>query len=152
MSLFTKTDAINLLDLKKREHDILAQILKLTEDQAGFLAADDIEGFDKSLSSRQQLIEGIDRLHQESDGLMQSYISYSESPEGTKIRDIEELRRQIRDLLEKCSIQNERNAAAAKEILQGYTDRINELNISKKGIQSYIQTVESNSELIDKTT
>ena len=152
MSEFTHDDSVRLIALLEQELEAFNNILKLTEEQSELIAADEIEAFDKSLDSRQELMEIINRLHQESDVLMQSYTSFSEADTSRRIDGIDETGEQIREILAICAALNEKNTAEAKERSESYVDRINKLNLSRKSLGSYIQNVESNSELIDKRT
>ena len=150
MSTFTKADATRLLDLLELEVKIYEQMLQLTQEQEKLLAADEIEAFDKSLDSRQRLIERINGLHQEPDALMQSYHSFSDGNGGRKIAAIEKAAVQVRELLLKCSQLNEKNKGQAMEKSQGYSSRIDELSLKRKSLGSYMQNVDNNSDLFDK--
>ena len=150
MSVFTADNAARLLDLLGKEQEIFGQIRETTEKQTELIEADDIEGFDKSLDSRQELIEKINGLHQETELLMQSYMSYSTSHAGGKIEKIDKAIEQLQNTIAECAKMNEKNTAAAKQRAEDYAERSGKLNIGRKSLGSYMQTVESNSEMFDK--
>ena len=74
---FSSKEEARLLELLGEEQAIFERIRALTGEQATLIAADDMEAFNGSLDSRQELIEKINGLHQETNVLMQSYISFS---------------------------------------------------------------------------
>ena len=152
MSKYTKISETRLLELLREELELFAQMREQTIKQAGLLAADDVEAFDKSLDLRQGLIEKINGLHQESDVLMQSYISYSTAPSGKKSGAVDEARAKLRSIITECHDQNTKNIALIKEKSEGHTKRIEELSTSKKTLGAYALTVPDNSELFDKKT
>ena len=141
-----------LLEAIRQETEAFGQMLEMTKGQAELIAADDIEGFDKSLDRRQKHIEKINGLHQGTGVLMQSYISHMRSAGGKKNIDIEAASAQLRDLIAKCAEINEKNMTAAKEKAEGYTQRIDKLSKDRKTLGSYIQTVENVPEMFDKMT
>ena len=150
MSDFTAGNAEDLLEPLRKELDVLGQVRELTEKQAELIAADDIDGFNRSLDSRQGHIEKINGLHQESDVLMQSYMSYLDSAGGKSIKEIDEALAQIRDALAECTALNDSNITAAKEKAEGYIKQIGKLSLNRKNIGAYIQDVENKPEMFDK--
>ena len=151
MSEFTRDNAVRLLGLLRKEHELFEQMLKLTEKQKELLAADDIEELDKSLDRRQEIIEKINGLHQESNLLMQSYMSYQKAPGKKKVNEIEAASKQLKDTIAKCAALNEKNTAAANEKNKAYTEQIDKLSSARKSIGSYIQPIENDPEMFDKT-
>ena len=150
MSKFTSADIERLSKLLSDELELHEKIQKLTEKQTQLLAKDDIEGFDSSLDKRAELIEKIKGLHQESDTLMQSYVSDTASEK--KSDSIEKLREQIRKALETCAGLNDENIAAMKEKTEEQAKKIDEQRAKGKGIGGYAQSVPNTPEVFDKKT
>ena len=150
MSEFTVDSAGDLLERLGKELEILGRVRELTEKQAELLAADDIDGFNMSLDGRQEHIERINGLHQESDVLMQSYMSYQASSGGKSIKEIDETLARIRDVLAECAALNDGNITAAKEKAEGYIKQIGKLSLNRKSLGAYIQDVENKPEIFDK--
>jgi len=149
---FSRDDAKRLQELLEHELGKLRQVFELTSMQAELLASDDIDAFDSSLDSRQELIEEINGLHQESDVLMQSYISVTSSGAAEKADGIEKAAADARAILESCAELNEKNATAAKEKAEEYIKRIGKLSLSRKSLRLYTTDVPNKPELFDKTT
>ena len=143
------TSAKQLTQLLSDELEVYGKILKLTEEQTKLLAKDDIEAFNNSLDKRETFIEKIKGLHQESDPLMQSYISISGSSKG-KIKEIENLKKQIQDILTKCAGLNENNIETMNEKTQEHTKKIDDQSSKRKGIGVYAQSVPNMPEVFDK--
>jgi len=133
------------------ELEIYKQIRKLTEEQVELLDKDDIEAFNDSLTKREELIGKIKGLHQETDPLMQSYASLSES-NGGKDSNIETHRKQIREIIEFCAKTNDSNIAVMREKTEKHTKKIDEQSAKRKGIGGYVQSVPNNPEMFDKKT
>jgi len=152
MSIFTKEMEARLLQLLDKELELFSQMREQTMKQAEFLTADNTSAFDKSLEIRQQLINKINGLHQESDPLMQSYLSFSAAPGNKKSRAIEAAEEKRTALISECIALNEENIAAVTKKSESYTERITKLSSSKKGIGAYIQSVPNDAELFDKKT
>jgi len=152
VNIISRDEETRLLELLGEEQKLFEQIHGLTVQQAELLAADDIEAFDKSLDSRQELIEKINGLHQETNILMQSYISFSGSPGGMKSAAAEAALESLRDKISLCAELNEKNMAAAKEMAEDYIKRIGKLSLSRKSLGAYALSVPNNSELFDKKT
>ena len=151
MKEFTRDNAVRLLGLLRKEHELFEQMLKLTEQQTELLSADDIEAFDKSLDRRQEIIEKINGLHQESNILMQSYMSHHNTSGKKRINEIETASKQMQDTIAKCAALNEKNTTLAKAKTKTYTQQIDKLSTARKGIGSYIQPIENDPEMFDKT-
>ena len=143
------SDRERLTKLLGEELKLLKQIQKLTEKQTELLSGDDIDPFDDSLNKRQQLIEKINGLHQDSDSLMQSYVS---TPLDEADNEIEVLRAQIKELLEICAKRNNENMDALKAKETEHTKKIDEQSKKRKGIGGYAQAVPNIPEMIDKKT
>ena len=150
MSVFTVDNAEDLLEPLRQELEILGRISEQTKRQAEMITADDIDGFNGSLGSRQEHIEKINRLHQESDVLMQSYLSYRDSAGGKGVKEIDETIALIRDALAECSALNDINITAAKEKAEGYIKQIGKLSLNRKSLGAYIQDIENKPEMFDK--
>jgi len=149
VSKLASADMERLSKLLGNELEIYGEIQKLTEKQADLLAKDDIEGFDSSLDKRAELIEKIKGLHQESDPLMQSYVSVSTNEDTTDSK-IEELRKQINEILEVCAGLNDKNIASMKVKTEEHTKKIDEQRAKGKGIGGYAQSVPNTPEVFDK--
>ena len=147
MSKNKNDDHARLKELLESELDAYEQLLILAEAQAKLLAKDDIDAFDKSLDEGQKFIEKINGLHQESKALMQSYMS---APAGEKDADIDSLAVKIRGVLKECAGLNVKNAASAQERIEGYTEKIDKLSASRKGIGGYAQSVPNTPEMFDR--
>jgi len=100
-----------LSKLLEKELEILKQIQMLSGKQTQSLAEDDVDALNSSLDKTQELMEKINGLHQESDPLMQSYISSSGGEAGSKI---EKLKQQIEDIVESCAEVNSKNTETIK--------------------------------------
>ena len=152
MIRFSKEDLSQLLSLLGQELGIMKQMRELTENQADLLAADDIDAFDKSLESRQALIDNMSGLHQESDVLMQSYITFSKSKGGKKIDAVETAAEDLRKAIKECADINSRNAARAKEKSEEYSKQIEKLALERKSIGAYALSVPNDPEHFDTKT
>ena len=152
MNDFSQIDESRLLVLLGEELDIFRQIGSLSIKQAEMLAADDMEAFEGSLERRQELIEKINGLHQDTDLLMQSYISFSDSAVGGVSDAIETTAGQLREAIADCVNTNDKNMVAAKEKAEEYIKRIGKLSLSRKSLGAYAQAVPNNSEFFDKKT
>jgi len=149
---FPRDKQTRLLELLGEEQAIFERLRELTGEQTDILAADDVEALDESLDRRQELIEKINGLHQESDVLMQSYITFSESADGGKVTAIETAAEQLRGVIAECVELNGSNLTLAKETAKEYVKRIDELSVGKKSVGAYAQNVPNSSELFDKKT
>ena len=152
MSKFDKGNEERLIKLLEEEKELFVKMKEQTVKQMELLAADEIEEFSESLDLREKLKEKINGLHQESDTLMQSYIS-SLAPGGRgKVKAIEKLKDEIREIISECKEMNDKNFKTAKSKIEEYTKRIKELDTSKKTFNAYTIDIPDNSELFDKTT
>ena len=140
-----------LLQLLGDELELCGQIRELTEEQTQFLDKDDLEKFNISLERREELIQKIKGLHQESKPLMQSYVSLSSSDK-EKSSEVDRLNKRIREALEFCALHNDRNISAMKEKTQEHTKKIDEQSAKRKGIGGYAQAVPNTSGMFDKKT
>ena len=143
-----------LLELLSQETELFEGIYELTDEQTKLLAADDddINTFNKSLDSRQKLIEKINGLHQESDTLMQSCMSMIDSVAGETIEAIEKAIAIRQDAIKKCVELNDKNTALAEEKSEGFVKRIGKLSLSRKSIKGYTPDMPNNPEMFDKKT
>lgn len=152
MILFSPEDEKRLSGLVGQRLGIVKQILQLTEKQTEILAADDLAAFERSLDNRQELIEQINGLHQETNILMQSYLSFSESEGGRRITAIDEAAGDFKEILEQCISINDKNTAAAREKAEDYLKQAGKLNQGRKSLGAYIQGVPNEPELFDRKT
>ena len=150
MSKFSSSEMERLAKLLGKEHTLYEQIRKLTQQQTQLLAKDDIEEFNDSLDKREELIEKIKGLHQESDALVQSYTSYAEA--GTGNNEIDKLRSDIRELVQICVNLNDDNIMAMREKTDDHSKKIDEQSAKRKGIGGYAQSVPNTPEMFDKKT
>ena len=148
MNDFSPEEKARLLELLSKEFELFRQMYELTEKQAMLLAADDAAAFDSSLDSRKELIEEINGLHQETDILMQSYISFAGSDKGGKIDVIEKAVAQRQDAIAQCVVLNEKNTSAAKGKAKDYVKRIDKLSQNRKSLELYTPDVPSKPELL----
>ena len=151
MSNISSADTKRLEELLNEELKLYELIRDLTEKQTDFLANDEIEAFDDSLNERATLIEKIKGLHQESNPLMQSYVSLA-SDKKNKENTIEELKDRIRDALEICNELNKKNTETMEQKLQDHSVKIDEQSAKRKGIGGYAQSVPNTPEMFDKKT
>lgn len=133
-----------LLELLGMEIGLFGQIREMTAAQTSLLEADDTEGFDRSLDSRQLIIERINELHQEKNDLMQSYMSFSETD------TIETAAKRLEELITECAELNDKNTALAKEKAEGYVKQIGELSLKRKSLGKYALEVPNNPTIFDK--
>ena len=152
MSKFTQENASQLLMALRQELELFEKIREITKEQTELIAAEKIVAFNESLDRRQELIEKINGLHQETDGLMQSYISYSSSKGGEKIGKVEQLSGEVKSLIAECAALNEKNEVAAREKSEEFSQKIERLSLSRKSLGTYIQNIEAAPELFDKMT
>ena len=148
MSKFSLADNERLSKLLGDELEYYLQIRNLTEEQTELLDKDEIEEFNISLDKREELIEKIKGLHQESNALMQSYASISS--ETDKNDKIEDLKKQIRDVLEFCAKRNDENITEMARKTQEQSKKIDEQSAKRKGIGGYAQSVPNIPEMFDK--
>jgi len=147
---FSKDNAARLLELLRKELEIFMRMRELTVKQKELIEADELEALDASLDRRQELIEEINGLHQETDVLMQSYVLYSAAEKS--ISEIDTVAARIRDIVAECAGLNDSNMSEAKNKSEDYTNRIGELSLNRKGLGAYIQEVENRPEMFDKMT
>ena len=152
MNGFPRDKEERLLELLEQELGLFDEIREQTIKQAGLLEADDTEGFSRSLDDRQEIIEKINGLHQEHDVLMQSYVSFSASPDGEKIETIESASGRLDAVIRECIGLNEKNTDAAKGKAEEYIKQIGEMSHRRKSLGKYAQSVPNNPELFDKMT
>ena len=151
MSKFAPADKERLMKLLSEKLKIYKQIRKLTEEQTELLIEDDIEAFDGSLDDRAALIEKINGLHQDSNPLMQSYVSHSGNKKSGGDA-VEKLKEQIRDVLEICNDLNKKNTEAMELKLKEHSVKIDKQSAKRKGIGGYAQSVPNTPEMFDKKT
>ena len=149
MMRFKAESAAKLKKLLKQEVKFWEQLRGLTMVQAELLENDDIEALEASIDKRQSFIDQINGLHQESNVLMQSYLSFSDTKDGT-IAEIDSLRAKIKEAVSACADRNEKNLVAAKLSKEGYVEKADELGQKRKTLGAYAGELTNNSELFDK--
>jgi len=147
VSKLASADMERLTKLLSDELGFYESIRNLTEEQTKLLAKDDIEEFNISLDKREGLIEKIKGLHQESEPLMQSYVSLSEN---NKNNEIDEIKKKITKTLEICAELNEQNITTMRNKTEEHTKKIDEQSAKRKGIGGYAQSVPNVPEIFDK--
>ena len=152
MKDFSQDKQSRLLALLTEELAIFKQIRELTGKQAELLGTEDVTALDESLTSRQELIEKINGLHQETEVLMQSYISFKGAAGKSKIAGIETASDELRGVIIECAGLNDKNMALAKGKNEEYSERIGKLNVGRKSLGAYAQSIPNNSELFDTKT
>lgn len=141
-----------LLELLGEAAGLAEQVAGMAEEQSAMLAADDLDGFNKSLDEGQGIINRINGLHQESEALMQSYASFAISADGGKIETIDAATARFVEILERCAALNNRNLAEAKEKTEEFIRQIGSLSLKRKSIGSYAMNIGNDSAFIDKKT
>ena len=149
---FNREMETRLITMLEEKLKLFEQMKEQTVKQAEFLAQDEIEAFSESLDMGEKLKEKINGLHQESEVLMQSYMSSCHSGGRGKVKAIDNLKEKIRNVIEECQSNNEKNGATAKGKIEEYTKRLKELDTSKKTFNAYTMDIPDNSEHFDKTT
>ena len=139
-----------LLLLMDQELEKFGQLRELGKTQMELLEADDVDAFNMSIDSGQEIIDKISGLHQETQTLMQSYISNLNPDGGAGIEEIETAAARLRDMIAECAGQNDKIAANAKERAGSYMERIGTLRANRKGLDTYIQKIASDPKLFDK--
>jgi len=149
---FSQDKEARLLELLNQEIELYERIYELTERQTKQLTQDDAGTFNSSLDKRQEFIEKINGLHQETDILMQSYMSFTSSAGGVSIDAIDNAAAKRHELIAGCSELNKKNMAAAKEKAEDYVKRIQKLSLNRKSLETYTPDILNNSVIIDKKT
>jgi len=148
VSKFEASDLKKLQENLTQELESFEQIKKLTEKIAEQIDTEKIEALDKSLSKRQELIEKINGLHQESNPLMQSYVQAS----GLKNSEVDRLVERIRETTQICAKLNDENINTIKAMSEEQVDKIDKQSAKRKGISGYAQAIAYSPEVIDKKT
>ena len=148
----SSADMERLAELLGKELKLYEQIREMTEKQTEILAKDDIDAFEGSLDKRAELIEKIKGLHQETEPLMQSYVSSAAGVGKSESDNITTLKEQIRAALEECNTLNNQNIATMHEKTEQHTKKIDEHSAKRKGIGGYAQSVPNTPEMFDKKT
>jgi len=151
VSKIASLDKERLLKLLSEKLKIYKQIKTLTEEQTKLLAKDDIEAFNSSLNKREELIEKINGLHQESEPLMQSCVSIAPDFK-EKNSDIKKLDKEINEVLTDCAKLNDINISVMKEKTLEHTKKIDEQSAKRKGVGGYVQSVPNTPEVFDRKT
>jgi len=149
---FSRDDAERLLGFLERENELFEGIRDLTAEQSELLAVDDIDAYVASLDRRQEIIEEINGLHQESEVLMQSYISLMSEHDAESVASVDEALVRFGALVAECAAMDEVNGELAKEKAEEYMKRIGKLSLTRKGLSKYTQNLPGSSEHFDAKT
>ena len=152
MSDFSVDNKARLLALIKNELELFGQMRGIAEELAKLLESDDIETFNERLDRRQELIEKINGLHQESDPLMQSYISYVNSAGGESDREMDAAIGELRSLIAEIAGMNDVVMEAAKTKAVEYTERIARMSLSRESLGRYQHELPNPPQMFDKMT
>ena len=152
MQQFSKEKETRLLDLLGQAAVLADHVLELAKEQSEMLASDDLDAFNASLDRGSESIKQINGLHQESELLMQSYASYSNSKQGGKIAAIDKAASRFVETLEQCAQLNTRNLNEAKAKTEKFMQQIGSLNLKRKSLGLYAQNTGSSSALFDRKT
>ena len=149
---FNREKETQLIALLEEKLKLFKQMKEQGEKQTEYLSKDEIEAFSESLEKGEKLKEKINGLHQESEVLMQSYMSSYQQGGRGKVKAIDNLREKIREIIVECQSINDKNYETAKGKTEEYTKRLKELDTSKKTLNAYSMDLPENSEHFDKTT
>ena len=149
---FNRESETRLITLLEEKLELFRQMKEQGEKQTELLAQDEIETFNESLEKGEKLKEKINGLHQESEVLMQSYMSSCQSGGRGKVKAIDKLKEQIHEIIVECQSINDKNFEIARNKSDEYTKRLKELDTSKKTFNAYTIDIPDNSEHFDKTT
>jgi hypothetical protein len=152
MSNFNRACEKRLLEMLNEELGLFEQMKAETLKQTKLLDEDDMDAFNESLEKREILKEKINGLHQEKDPLMQSYLSSSATIGQASKKMIDTLRDKIRLIVTESLEINNANIAAAGSKIEEYSERIKQIDTSKKTFDAYTTAIPDNSEHFDKTT
>jgi len=152
VSDFSVDSKARLLELVKEELELFGQMRGIAEKQAELIESDDIATFEGTLDRRQEIIEKINGLHQESDPLMQSYVSYVNSADGKSDGELEKAIGQLRGIIAECAEMNETVLDAAKAKAVDYTERIARMSLSRESLGRYQHELPNPPQMFDKMT
>ena len=144
-------DMEQLAKILLKELDLYEQIHEISKTQTELLNKDDIDAFNSSLDKRAELIEKIKGLHQESEPLKQSYISFTKK-DNKSDSQIDSLLDQIKKIIESCAKLNDENIASMEEKTKEQSKKIDEQRAKGKTIGGYAQSVPNTPEVFDKKT
>ena len=143
MKNFTPAEKERLTELLSDDLELFGQIRELMERQTQLLS-DDAETFDGLLDRREELAEKINGLHQETDPLMQSYVSSKNSD-----KDVENLRLKIKAEISYCENLNRQHSSLMKEKTRELSKEIDEKRSKREGIGGYAQAAPTTSMKFD---
>ena len=152
MKSFPQEKKERLIELIEQELKMFGRIREISVAQTDLLATDYIESFDKSLDARQEIIEKINGLHQESEVLMQSYISFSNSADSDKINEIESAATRLRDMIALCVELDEKNTSMIEGKKQEHTRQVTEMSMRRESLGKYAPNLPNNPKMFDKMT
>ncbi|MCL2627817.1 MAG: hypothetical protein FWD44_03870 [Oscillospiraceae bacterium] len=149
MSKFESSDRGKLQEYLKQELEAFEKIRALTQELAEQINEDKVDALNKTLSKRQEQIEKINGLHQESSLLMQSYASLQQ---GEKDGEIDDILSQIQEITQSCANLNDESFNILRVKSEEQTEKIDKQSAKRKGISGYAQAVAYAPEVIDKKT
>jgi len=149
---FSQENTGRLLELIAREISGFERIHELTVKQTELIAADEMDALGDMLDGRQEMIEQINGLHQETDILMQSYISFSSGPGGEKNDEIDAVIARLDAVITLCAAADAEFSGLAGEKAEDYIKRIGNLSLTRKSIEKYAPGVPNDSEYFDRKT
>ena len=152
MNSFPQDKKERLIELIGQELELFGRIREIAMAQTELLEADYIESFDYSLDSRQEIIEKINGLHQESDVLMQSYISFSNSAGGGKFDEIESAATRLREMIALCVELDEKNTSIIEGKKEDHTRQVTEMSMRRESLGKYAPNLPNNPKMFDKMT
>jgi hypothetical protein len=150
VSSFSVENEARLLELIRQELMLFSVMRGRTEKQAEQIKEDDVAAFENSLGDRQEIIEKINGLHQETDGLMQSYSFYRSSADTESPGELDSAISQLKDSIAECAALNDIVVETAKERALYYTERIGKLSLSRQSLGKYQQELPNTPQMFDK--
>ena len=152
MNIFSPEEEARLLKLLGEETTVLKQIREMTLKQMDLLESGEIERLGEALDDRQGLIEQIKGLHQETNVLMQSYVTVKKAPGGKSIAAVESASSVLWDTMEETEKINRRITVAAKGAAEDFIRQIGKLSLMRKSMKKYAPELAGGSELLDIKT
>ena len=151
MTSFTTGDKDRLLELLGEKLKLSETVRDFTERQAKLIEEGDFEKLEESLRGRQEAIDKIDGLHQESSLLMQSFASSAGSG-GAGSPEIESADRKLGDVMGECAALNEKNMELLKNKMKDQSEKSERMRQSRESLGLYAQGGSNPAELFDRMT
>ena len=149
MTKFTADSKNRLLELLEEKLKLFGTVREYTERHAKLIAEDSFEALLSSTQDRQDAITKINGLHQESNVLMQSYMSFVNSG-GKKIPEIESADQRLTDIMSECAGLNEKNMKTLKEKMKDQSEKSEKMRQSRESLGLYAQGGSNSAELFDE--